>query len=110
MSRDRAVFGGGLVALTDLYISTKRYKDAAEQLIKLKQLNDDAQIVRKLVLLQLQQGKFEDALANLLAIKEMTVEDSYYLRDNLYEARQARGRAGHAFGRSLSPAGWDARP
>ncbi|HQI00104.1 MAG TPA: tetratricopeptide repeat protein [Deltaproteobacteria bacterium] len=69
----------GLVALTDLYISTKRYKDAAEQLIKLKQLNDDAQIVRKLVLLQLQQGKFEDALANLLAIKEMTVEDSYYL-------------------------------
>lgn len=69
----------GLVALTDLYITTKRYKDATEQLIKLKQINDDAQIVRKLVLLQLQQGNFEDALANLKAIKEVTIEDSYYL-------------------------------
>lgn len=69
----------GLVSLTDLYISTNRYKEATEQLIKLKEINDDSQIVRKLVLLQLQQGKFEDALANLMTIKEMTIEDSYYL-------------------------------
>lgn len=69
----------GLVALTDLYISTNRYKDATEQLIKLQQISDDAQIARKLVLLQLQQGKFEDALSTLMSLKEMTIEDSYYL-------------------------------
>ncbi len=68
-----------LIALTDLYISTNRYKDAIEQLIKLKQLNDDVQIVRKLVLLNLQEANYEDALANLAAIKEPTIEDSYYL-------------------------------
>jgi len=68
-----------LISLTDLYISTNRYKDAIVQLTKLKQLNDDVQILRKLVLLELQDGKFEDALANLTAIKEPTVEDSYYL-------------------------------
>ncbi|HNY64160.1 MAG TPA: tetratricopeptide repeat protein [Deltaproteobacteria bacterium] len=69
----------GLISLTDLYITSSRYKDAIEGLIKIKQLNNDAQIVRRLVLLQLQEGRFEDALSNLTEIKEMTVEDSYYL-------------------------------
>lgn len=68
-----------IVSLADLYISTNRFKDAIEEMIKLKQLSDDDQIVRKLVLLELQEGRFEDALANLNTIKETTTEDSYYL-------------------------------
>jgi tetratricopeptide (TPR) repeat protein len=68
-----------LVALADLYISMSRYKEAIEVLVRLKQLNDDDQIVRRLVLLQLQEGKYEDALANIITIKEATADDSYYL-------------------------------
>jgi tetratricopeptide (TPR) repeat protein len=68
-----------LVSLADLYISTNRFKEAIDEMLKLKKLSDDDRIVRKLVLLQLQEGRYEDALANFNTIKETTVEDSYYL-------------------------------
>lgn len=68
-----------LMALTDLYISEKRYREAIDQMKKLKQLNDDVRIIRKLVLLELQEERYEDALSNLAEIKEMTIDDSYYL-------------------------------
>jgi len=68
-----------IVALSDLYISTNRYQDAIDQVQKLRQLSSDPQITRKLVLLQLQEGMFEEALSTITSLQEMSLEDSYYL-------------------------------
>ena len=68
-----------LLVLSDLYISTNRYDDAIEQMEKLRRLSDDPQIIRKLALLQLQEGRYEDAIASIASIREAGIEDSYYL-------------------------------
>ncbi len=81
-----------LVVLSDLYISTSRYQDAIDQMQKLRQLSSDPQIIRKLALLQLQEGMYEEALGTITSLQEMTLEDSYYLAivyaklDRLHEA------------------------
>lgn len=68
-----------LVALSDLYISTNRYQDAVDQVQRLRQLSSDPQIIRKLALLQLQEGMYEEALSTITSLQEMSLEDSYYL-------------------------------
>lgn len=68
-----------LLVLSDLYISTNRYEEAIEQMDKLRQLSDDPQILRKLALLQLQEGRYEDALGSITSLKETSPEDAYYL-------------------------------
>ena len=68
-----------LIALSDLYLSTGRYQDAIACMEKLRQLSGDPRITRKLVLLQLQEGMYDEAIANIASLPEKGMEDSYYL-------------------------------
>jgi tetratricopeptide (TPR) repeat protein len=68
----------GLIALSELYISEKRYTDAISLLEELKKVNPNVQIIRKLVMLKLQEDLLDDALADLAQIEEKTAEDKYY--------------------------------
>lgn len=67
------------IALVDHYIDRKRYKDAVDHLKSFYELNPDALVLRKLIILELQEGMFEDALNLIKDINEMTDDDRYYL-------------------------------
>ena len=67
------------LALVDHYIEHKRYKDAITHLKTIVEVNPDGLILRKLIILELQEGMFEDALALIKGMKEMTDDDRYYL-------------------------------
>lgn len=71
--------GDGLVALSELYISNKRYTEAIPLVEKLTELHPDVQILRKLILLKLQVGLFNEALKDFDKIEDKTSEDQYYL-------------------------------
>ncbi len=68
-----------LIALSELYVSQSRYADAITLLERLRVLNPNVQILRKLVILKLQEGLFDEALDDLSQIEEKTNEDLYYL-------------------------------
>ncbi|HPP80381.1 MAG TPA: tetratricopeptide repeat protein [Deltaproteobacteria bacterium] len=67
------------LALVDHYIQQKRYREAVDHLETFYELNPQAQVLRKLVVLELQEGLFEKALAHIRDIKDMTEDDKYYL-------------------------------
>lgn len=67
------------LALVDHYIDQKRYKDAITHLKSILEVNPDGLILRKLIILELQEGMFEDALNLIKGLKEMTEDDRYYL-------------------------------
>jgi tetratricopeptide (TPR) repeat protein len=67
------------LALVDHYIGQKRYQDAITHLKTYLEINPDSLIMRKLIILELQEGMFEDALALIKTMKEMTEDDKYYL-------------------------------
>jgi tetratricopeptide (TPR) repeat protein len=68
----------GLIALSELYISEKRYTDAISLLEELRKVNPHVQIIRKLIMLKLQEDLLDDALADFAQIEEKTAEDKYY--------------------------------
>ena len=68
-----------LIALSELYVSQSRYAEAITLLEILRKANPNVQILRKLIMLKLQEGLFEEALADLSQIEEKTNEDQYYL-------------------------------
>lgn len=67
------------LALVDHYIDQKRYKEAVDHLRSFYELNPDPLVLRKLIILELQEGMFEDALALINEIQEITDDDRYYL-------------------------------
>lgn len=67
------------LALVDHYIDQKRYKEAMDHLKSFYELNPDPLVLRKLIILELQEGMFEDALSLIKDIKEITDDDRYYL-------------------------------
>lgn len=67
------------LALVDYYIDQKRYKDAVDHLKSFYELNPDPLVLRKLIILELQEGLFEEALDLIKDMKEMTDDDRYYL-------------------------------
>ena len=69
-----------LVALSELYVSQNRYDDAIPLLEKLRKTNiTNVQILRKLIMLKLHVGLFDEALNDLAQIEGKTNEDMYYL-------------------------------
>lgn len=68
-----------LIALSELYVSQSRYADAISILERLRKINPNVQITRKLIMLKLQEGLFDEALTDLNQIEEKTDEDLYYL-------------------------------
>ncbi len=50
------------LALVDFYIDHKRYKDAITHMKSLIEVTPDGLLMRKLIILELQEGMFEDAL------------------------------------------------
>ena len=69
----------GLIALSEFYISQKKYTEAISTLENLMKINPHVQIIRKLVILKLQEGLFKEALADFDQIEEKTDEDNYYI-------------------------------
>ncbi len=67
------------LALTDYYIDHKRYKDAIIHLKTLMEVNPEGLLLRKLIILELQEGMFEDALTLIKELKDITDDDRYYL-------------------------------
>jgi len=67
------------LALVDFYVEQKRYRDAVNHLNAYYEFNQDPRVVRKLIVLELQEGLFNEALAHIRDIKEMTDDDRYYL-------------------------------
>jgi len=67
------------LALIDYYIDHKRYKDAITHLKTLIEVNPEALYLRKLIILELQEGMFEEALSLIKGLKEITDDDKYYL-------------------------------
>jgi len=67
------------LALVEYYIDQKRYKDAIEHLKSVLETNPDPLVLRKLIVLDLQEGRFEDALNLIRGMQEMTDDDRYYL-------------------------------
>jgi tetratricopeptide (TPR) repeat protein len=67
------------LALWEYYIDQKRYRDAIEHLKSVLVTNPDPLVLRKLIVLDLQEGQFEDALNLIRGMKEMTDDDRYYL-------------------------------
>ena len=67
------------LALVDHYIDQKRYREAVDHLKSFYELNPDPLVLRKLIILNLQEGMFEDALNLIKGIKEITDDDRYYL-------------------------------
>lgn len=67
------------LALVDHYIDQKRYKDAITHLKSVIEVNPDTLMLRKLIILELQDGMFQDALSLINNLKEMTDDDKYYL-------------------------------
>ena len=67
------------LALVDHYIAQKRYQEAITHLKTFLEINPDSLILRKLIILELQEGMFEDALTLIKTLKEMTEDDKYYL-------------------------------
>jgi tetratricopeptide (TPR) repeat protein len=68
-----------LIALSDLYFSTGRYRESISTMERLRQLSSDPRITRKLVLLQIREGMYEEAITNIASLPEKDVEDVYYL-------------------------------
>ncbi len=69
----------GHLALVDLYIEQKRYKEAVDHLKAFYELNPAVPVLRKLIVLELQEGMFKEALEHIKDIKDITEEDKYYL-------------------------------
>jgi len=69
----------GLIAISEFYISQKDYPEAISTLEKLMRINPHVQIVRKLIILKLQEGLYREALSDFDQIEEKTHEDNYYL-------------------------------
>ncbi len=69
----------GLIAISEFYISQKDYPEAISTLEKLMRINPHIQIVRKLIILKLQEGLYREALSDFDQIEEKTHEDNYYL-------------------------------
>ncbi|MBN2298328.1 MAG: tetratricopeptide repeat protein [Deltaproteobacteria bacterium] len=69
----------GLIALSEFYISQKDYTGAISTLETLMRTNPHVQIIRKLIVLKLQEGLFNEALADFEQIEEKTDEDNYYM-------------------------------
>lgn len=67
------------LALVDYFIDQKRYKEAITHLKKFLEINPDNLILRKLIILELQESMFEDALTLIKGLSEMTEDDRYYL-------------------------------
>lgn len=67
------------LALVEHYIDQKRYRDAVDHLRSFYEMNPDALVLRKLVILELQEGMFEEALNLIKDISQMTDDDRYYL-------------------------------
>ncbi|HVN72589.1 MAG TPA: tetratricopeptide repeat protein [Desulfomonilia bacterium] len=67
------------MALVDHYIDQKRYKDAIAHLKAYIEVNPDSIILRKLIILELQEGMFEEALILIKGLKDTTDDDKYYL-------------------------------
>ena len=67
------------LALVDYYIDHKRYKDAITHLKTLIEVTPDGLLLRKLIILELQEGMFDDALGLIKGLKEITDDDKYYL-------------------------------
>jgi tetratricopeptide (TPR) repeat protein len=67
------------LALVDHYIQQKRYKEAITHLKSFLEINPDNLILRKLIILELQEGMYQDALTLIKGLKEMSEDDKYYL-------------------------------
>ena len=67
------------LALVDFYIDHKRYKDAITHMKSLIEVAPDGLLMRKLIILELQEGMFEDALILIKGLNEITDDDKYYL-------------------------------
>ncbi len=85
------------LALTDYYIDHKRYKDAIIHLKTLMEVNPEGLLLRKLIILELQEGMFEDALTLIKELKDITDDDRYYLALG-YAGLEGRRRTGRAQG------------
>lgn len=67
------------LALVEYYVEQKRFRDAVEHLKAYYELNPDIQVARKLIVLELQEAMYDEALAMIKEIKNPTADDKYYL-------------------------------
>jgi tetratricopeptide (TPR) repeat protein len=67
------------LALVDHYIQQKHYKEAISHLKSFLEITPDNLLLRKLIVLELQEGLYNDALALIKGLKEMNDDDKYYL-------------------------------
>jgi len=67
------------IALAEYYISEKQYKDAIVHLKTLLEVKPNMELLRRLVMIELQEGLYTDAIDLLMGIDEITVKDKYYM-------------------------------
>ena len=69
----------GYIALSDLYIRQKRYSDALDTLKRLFKVKPAEEVKEKIMLLELKEGKYKEALEILKARKNPSDRDRYYM-------------------------------
>jgi len=67
------------LALVDHFIQQKNYKQAIAHLKSFLETFPDSILLRKLIVLELQEGMYNDALDLIKGLKEVTDDDRYYL-------------------------------